>query len=274
MKTLLAFAAVLVPCLAAAYNPPCGTNGQLQINNHGKCAAVTPTGDLVNYNPSQGTFSIDSDAPSVGVIRNSINAQVSNAVYATGTTTYTSGQYTAPGGVNPLPSILQAGQIYNITFNQTNPSAANLQIGSLSPKSLKILDGYGDVLSLVGGEIVPGPAVVLYDGSEFIYSAPFSVSKKVTGAMNVTQQDFASQTQFYLSAGSETITLPCSNTLSPNGLIKVFSVSGTATLAVGSGCSDTVYKNGSSGTTATVAQGAGDATITTDGAGNFYVSGQ
>jgi hypothetical protein len=262
--SLLALLALL-PSLASAYNPPCGGNGDLQINNNGRCGAISIV--------PQSQMDLGGLA-TAGVIKKSLSNLATSTVYAAGVTTYASGTFTAAKGPQPLPAMLTAGQVYFVNFNQANPSSANLIVGGLPVQPIKVLSAGGHALTLVGGEIVPGPATLYYDGTEYIYSTPVGLVTPVTGAVTATQADFMGRTTFYLPSGSETITLPCANTLSPNGLILAFSTSGTATIAKGSSCSDTITKNGSSGTSATVAQGAALATVTTDGSSNFYVSGQ
>lgn len=208
-----------------------------------------------------------------GYIQSQLTAQASNTLYSAGAVSYAAGVYTALPGAQPAPTTLAAGQVYFVNFSQANLSAANLVIAGLAPKPLKVVSAAGSVLTLTGGEIVAGPATVYYDGTEFIYSGPTALSTPVTGVLSATQADFAGRTTFYLTSGSETLTLPCSATLSPNGAVSIFSTSGTATLAVGGACGDTITKNGSSGTSTTIAAGAAVAIVVTDGAGHFYVSG-
>jgi hypothetical protein len=52
-------------------------------------------------------------------------------------------------------------------------------------------------------------------------------------------------------------------------------LTGTLTLSYTSGCTptDSITKNGNTSTTETIAQGAAAATVVTDGAGHYYVSG-
>lgn len=214
------------------------------------------------------------DTGGVGQIKRNVAALNSNTIYAAGLTTYSAGTYTAPAGAQPLPSALAAGQVFFVRFDQANTGSANLQISTLAAKPLKVVNSVGTALTLIGGEIVPGPATVYYDGTQFIYSAPAAQAIATTTATALTQANFSNHDTFYLTAGAQTLTLPCDSTLSPNGQVFVFSVSGAITINTGGSCaSDTITKNGVSGTSTTVAQGAAAATITTDGVTHFYVSG-
>jgi hypothetical protein len=194
--------------------------------------------------------------------------------YSAGTCAYSGGAYSCGAGAQPLPATLVAGQVYFVDFNAANPGAATLQVGSLSAKPLKVYASSGAVLTLAGGEIVSGWGTAYYDGTEFIYAGAAGASAvKTSTATTLSQANFANGDLFYLTA-AETFTLPCSATISPNGRALVMAVSGAATISVGGGCSgDTVTKNGSSGSSTTVAEGAALAVIVTDGAGHFYVSG-
>ena len=237
----------------------------IDTTNASNITSGTLSDSLLDFDPT--TFA------STGAVVKKLNAYATNTVYAAGVTTYSSGTYTAAAGAQPLPYALAANQVFTVNFSQTNPTTANLSIGGLPIKAIKIVNGNGSVLALVGGEIVPGPATLYYDGSEFIYSTPMSISNAVVAATTVTQSDFVNKTTFYLTSGSKTLTLPCANTLSPNGIIYVFSTNGVASIARGASCTDSVNKNGSSGTSATILQGSPLAAIATDGSANFYVSG-
>jgi hypothetical protein len=209
-----------------------------------------------------------------GRLNATLTRLATNTVYAAGPVTYSSGTYTAAAGAQPLPSQLAAGQVYFVRFNQANPGAANLTVGTLPTKAIKVLDSAGTALTLAGGEIVPGPATVYYDGSQFIYQNPGPRVVAVTGPLTLTQASFTAHDSFYIAGGDQTLTLPCAATLSPNGGVSVFSTSGTLTISRGGSCSsDALVKNGASGTSTTIAQGAALALIVTDGAGSFYVSG-
>ena len=221
-----------------------------------------------------GTGACASSSVSTGSIKRQLAALISITTFSCGTVTYSGGTYTAAAG-KAFPSALVNGQIYVLSFPAINTGAASLTIGSLGTKPIKVQNSAGTMLTLAGGEIVAGPAQVYYDGTEFVYSSPASQSLAVVSAATLTQANFANRDTFYLSAGAETFTLPCSSTLSPNGQVLVFSYSGTITLTTGSGCSptDAIKTNGTSAASQIIAQGAGLAVITTDGAGNFYVSG-
>lgn len=277
MKGFLPFLCALLFCTSAvaANTPPPGAQNNVIINNgNGQYGAAVPGSGIVVSNGIIDTSSDISSFASAGVVRRTIQGFATNTVYAAGVTTYSGGTYTAPAGPQPVPSALAADQVFFVNFNQTNPGASNLIVAGLPVKSLKIVDSAGAVRTMLGSEIIPGPTTVYYDGSEFIYSVPLSAfAAPVTTATLATQADFVNQKTFYLTAGSETLTLPCANTLSTNGAIKVYSVSGTATIAKGSGCSDTLHKNGTTGTTLTIAQGDAFTQINTDGSANFYLSG-
>ena len=103
-----------------------------------------------------------------------------------------------------------------------------------------------------------------------------SRSIAVAGSVSVTATNFAANDLFYLASGSQALQLPCSSGVSPQGAIHLFSANGTATINYTSGCTptDSIYKNGSGGTSTTIAQGAYEAVIVTDGNGHYYVSGQ
>lgn len=250
-------------------NPPGSTNNVI-INDNGQYGAVVAGDGII---VSNGTISSESSL-SLGIVNTKIKSFATSTVYAAGTTTYATGTYTAPIGPQPAPIALAAGQVYFANFNQTNTGATNLIMAGLPVKALKIVNGAGTVLAMTGGEIIPGPATVYYDGVEFIYSIPFTaVAVPVTTATTASVSDFINQKTYYLTSGSETITLPCANTVSQNGAIKVYSVVGTITISKGSTCSDTLNKNNTTGTSTTISQGAAPAIINTDGVSNFYISG-
>lgn len=213
---------------------------------------------------------------SQAIVAKKIGALNSNTIYSAGTVTYSAGVYTAAAGAQPAPAALKAGLTVIVNFPSANPGAASLVAApGLGAKPIMVLDSAGAALTLAGGEIVPGPQTVYYDGSEFIYAAPVSRSVAVAASAALTQANFAARDTLYLAAGAKTLTLPCSATLSPNGQALLFSVSGAITLAVTGGCSpsDTITKNGSTATTQTIAQGAAAAVVATDANGHFYVSG-
>jgi hypothetical protein len=216
-----------------------------------------------------------SGGTSIGVINKLIAKVVTSPIYTTGVTTFAAGSpgvfTSAAAAIQALPTGLHAGQVFYVDFPQANPGAANYVVGALAAKPIKVIDAYGNILTLVGGEIVKGPAWLYYDGVQFIYSVPVSDTILVTGATAVTQQDFTAGNAFCLISGNETLTLPLSTTLSPNGRIYVFSVDGIATIALTS--PDQITKNGTTGSSTTKAQGADLAMVVTDGNGNFYVSG-
>jgi hypothetical protein len=209
-------------------------------------------------------------------------AATSKKIFASGASVYTCSTVTdstanafVVSTLYPTPSKLVAGQVYSLKFPNGNSAAATLTVRALGTKAIKVISSLGAVLSMVGGEIVTGPAWLYYDGSEFIYSTGVSLTNPVSAGVTATQANFSNRDTFYLAAGSETLTLPCSSTISPNGQIFIFAYSGTATIAVTSGCTttDSIGKNGSSGTSQTIAQGAALAAVVTDGAGHYYVSG-
>ena len=241
--------------------PSC-SNGQLLYNNRGQigCEAAPQTSSVAQIKRQ---------------IANSFAYQVySQSALSAGRTTYNSGTYTVTPG-NPAPAFLQASQVYFVNFPSTNPGPANLKIiGGTKP--IKIQTDQGTLLTLVGGEISAGPGILFYDGTEFIYTSFASPSNiPVTGSTAVSAESFSYRDTFYLTGGGETITLPCSTALSANDQIVVFSTNGTATIDVAaSPCADNIIKNGNTSTSSqSVAQGAAAATVLTDGAGNFYVSG-
>ena len=232
---------------------------------------------LYNNNGQVGCEEAPSSGVGIGVINNLIaKGQVAPQVFSTkGTATYATGTYTASFG-SPAPTALAANTAFFVVFPSTNLGAADLIIGTLGTKPIKIINSAGTALTLVGGEIVPGPALLFYVGTEYMYFSPaVSSSIQVAAATAPSTSNFAYRDTFYLLSGGETITLPCSTALSPNDQIFVYSTSGTATIAVAaSPCADNIIKNGNTSTTSqTVAQGAAAATVATDGAGNFYVSG-
>lgn len=232
---------------------------------------------LYNNNGQVGCEEAPSSGVGIGVIKNLITkGQSVPQVFSTkGTATYATGTYTVAFG-SPAPSVLNANNVFFVVFPSTNTGAVNLVIGSLSAKPVKVVNSAGLALTLVGGEIVPGPGMLFYDGTEYIYFTPaVSSSIQVAAATAPTASNFAYRDTFYLLSGSQTITLLCSTALSPNDQIFVYSTSGTATIAAAAApCADNIIKNGNSSLVSqTIAQGAAAATVATDGAGNFYVSG-
>lgn len=239
--------------------PSC-SNGMVLYNNHGQIGCEEAPQTLA-----------------IGVVQKIAGQQNVNQIFGMGVTTNTSNAYAsiaAPAA--QYPTFLEAGQVYFINFPSTNTGPSTYAPKGLSPKTIKALDSLGAILTLVGGEIVPGPGTLYYDGTEYIYTT-FAGSSNipVTGSVAVTQGNFSNRDTFYLTAGGQTLTLPCSKSLSANDQIVVFSVSGTATIDVAAGpCTDNIIKNGNTSATAqTVAQGAAAAIVLTDGNGNIYVSG-
>jgi hypothetical protein len=212
---------------------------------------------------------------SIGIAKLALSKLASTTPYNASTiTTYSSGTYTAKAGTYVTPTTLVAGQVFFVNFNAVNPGAANLIIGNLPTKPIKIKNAAGTALTLVGGEITPGSATLYYDGTEYIYSSAKSSVTSATTAVTLTIADFIGKNTIFLPSGAQTITLPCASTLSPNGVIYLFSNSGTITLNRGAACStDTINKNAVTSTTTTIIQGAELKAITTDGLTNFYVSG-
>ena len=213
---------------------------------------------------------------SSALTKKSIAALNASTIYSAGTVTAVSNAYTAAAGAQPLPKTLASGQVYFLEFPSANTGPVTLVIGSFASQAVKIVGSDGADLTLVGGEIVAGPAILYYDGTQYLYATWAGARNiPVSGATAVTQANFANRDTFYLAAGNETLTFPCSTALSPNDQIFVFSTSGTATLHVAaSPCADNIIKNGNTATTSqTVAQGAAAAIVLTDGAGNIYVSG-
>ena len=233
---------------------------------------------MVLYN-NNGAIGCESapETLSIGVVKKIAGTQAINQVFGTGITTVTSNAFVSPALVgSQAPAFLQAGQAYFINFPSANTGPATETVNTLGPKPIKILDSLGAILTMVGGEIVAGPGILYYDGTEFIYTTFASPSSiPVTGSVAVTQGNFSNRDTFYLTAGGQTLTLPCSTALSSNDQIVVFSTNGTATIDVAAGpCTDNIIKNGNTSTSAqTVAQGAPAAIVLTDGNGNIYVSG-
>jgi hypothetical protein len=231
---------------------------------------------LVNGTQSQAQANLGLDGPPA-VTLNKINSiYAPYTIIATATTTYSSGTYTALKGAQALPPSLAAGQVFMVNFNQANPGAASLNLAGLGTKPLKVINSAGTVLSMVGGEIVKGPATVYYDGTEFVYQTPVSANQQATAATTLTQANFAGFDIIYTPSGAETITLPCSSTISSNGRVGIFSTDGTITVqTTSSGCTptDAIIKNNSSATSQTIAQGNGFQVIVTDGNGHYYLSG-
>lgn len=231
----------------------------------------TTTGQL----PDQVLSFDPGSLQSTGVAKLALSKLAATAPYnASKVTTYSSGTYTAPSGAYATPTTLTAGQVYFVNFNATNPGSANLIVGTLPSKPIKVMNADGTKLTLVGGEITPGSATLYYDGTEYIYSAAKSAVTAATIATTITKADFIGKNTIFLPSGAQTITLPCASTLTPNGVIYLFSNSGTITLNRGASCTtDNINKNAVVATTTTIAQGAELKAITTDGLLNFYVSG-
>ena len=239
---------------------PAYSNGLTAFDSNGKLVSGGST-DFDGY-------------PTIGYTKNIIKSFYTNAVYAAGLATYdaVTSSYIVEKGKQPVPDALIAGQVINLRFDITNPGPVNVKVATLAATVLKLAAPDGTILNLKGGEITPGPATIYYDGTQFIYNATVSLAKPVNTTITTTISDFANKSTFYGTATGG-LTLPCSANITPNGQIFVFSSSGTLTLTKGSGCSDTITRNGSTSTSITIVQGSSPVIITTDGNGNFYASG-
>ncbi len=276
MRKCLFVLALALLCASPAM--PAGMGGQSTSFQWGQLGLPSCGQGMVLYN-NNGAIGCEESptAVSVGLVRKIAGSQAINQIFGTGVTTVASNAYASPSLIGvQTPPYLQAGQAYFINFPAANTGPSTENINSLGAKPIKVLDSLGAILTLVGGEIIAGPGILYYDGTEFIYTTFASPSNiPVVGSTAVTQGNFANRDTFYLTGGGETLTLPCSTALSANDQILVFSANGTATIDVAAGpCTDNIIKNGNTSTSAqTVAQGAAAAVVLTDGAGNFYVSG-
>jgi hypothetical protein len=115
----------------------------------------------------------------------------------------------------------------------------------------------------------------MYDGTQYIYQGATSVATAVTTvSYPISASDFTGKNTIYLPSVAQTVTLPCANTITPNGVIYLFSNTGQLTLSNGA-CADNIHRNNlTSITNIAIAQGAPLTAVTTDGVSNFYVSGQ
>ena len=273
-----AILAIITALLSASPVMSAGIGGQGSSFQWGQLGLPSCGQGMVLYN-NNGAIGCE-DAPatlSLGIVRKLAGSNNSTQIYGTGVTTHTVNAYqSSPLLGAAVPSFLQAGQVYFVNFPAPNTGPATENIAGTGIKSIMILDSLGTLLTMVGGEIVAGPGILYFDGTEFIYTTFAGPSNiPVSGATAVTQGNFANRDTFYLTAGGETLTLPCSTALSANDQIVVFSTNGTATIDVAaSPCTDNILKNGTtSAVDQTIAQGAAAAIILTDGAGNFFVSG-
>lgn len=273
-----AILAIITALLSASPVMSAGIGGQGSSFQWGQLGLPSCGQGMVLYN-NNGAIGCE-EAPqtlSLGVVKKISGAFNSSQIFGTGTTTGSGGAYVSTALTGALtPQYLQAGQAYFVDFPSPNTGPASINIDTLGVKSIKILDSLGAILTMIGGEIVAGPGILYYDGSEYIYTTFAGPSNiPVTGATAVTQGNFANRDTFYLTGGAQTLTLPCSTAISANDQIAVFSTNGTATIDVAaSPCADNILKNGTtSAVDQTIAQGAAAAIILTDGAGNFYVSG-
>lgn len=197
-----------------------------------------------------------------------------NTVYSlsSAATTYAAGVYTAPAGA-PLPSALAQGQYFLVNFNQSNPTTANLVIGTFGQKSIRIHNTQGVTSPLIGGEILTGPALLYYDGGAYVYPPPTPSRITIPGTYSVNQTSFV-YGDILTDTASGAITLPCSSTINPNGSIKVGTSGGNETISTTSGCvpTDQIIQGITNGGSQVLA-GGDLGTITTDSVGKYYLWG-
>lgn len=216
-------------------------------------------------------------AASGGFVKKATQSLASNTFYSLGAVTVSTNAFTGAAGPQPCPASLAAGQLYAGNAPSGSTAAATLNPCGLGTKSIKVVNSAGSILALVGGEIVTGPFLLYYDGTQFL-CLTCAVSTRVaalTGAITLTQADFAAQVTLYNKSGaSQIVTLPCSSTLSANGQINVVAENGAVTLQTSGGCTptDAILMNTASATSVTVSTGAARR-ILTDGAGIFVASG-
>ena len=184
-----------------------------------------------------------------------------------GVTTNSGNTYTV---ASPTPSgfTLTDGYTIRARINATNTGASTLNVNATGATAIQ-RQFYSGFSALVGGELV------INTEADFTYSSaqtawilvnvlPSTVAYAAT-SQTVTAAQWASCSLLDVTVASQTITLPVSTGLSPNGCIIVKATGNDVTLAPNA--ADTI-NGGSAGVSVTIKSGA-EPIVTSDGAGHI-----
>jgi hypothetical protein len=225
--------------------------------------------------PTPFTSTGNSGGPSAVVITNNVTAALTGYTSTTPAALAAS-TYTAVVTLGKAPTKSVAGQVVTFIPATTNSAAVSLKFGSIPSQAID-LNVNGTLRALTGGELPANvPATMFNTGSVWVLQTPGNPAvTSVVGATAAAQTDFSGHTTFYNPSGGETITLPCSSTLS-SAAGQAFTVpnNGGLTLALTGGCSptDNFNFNGTQTTGNLIfPAGSAPATIITDANGNFFV---
>jgi len=183
------------------------------------------------------------------------------------------GEATASGNAysitSPTPSGFTLTDQYVVRWvpPATNTGASTLNVGATGATAVEVQTD-GGFSALVGGELSGGQE---YDTSYNSTCTCFVLLNKVgasvtdkTAGYTVTAADWAAQNG-YISTAAQTFTLPVSSSLSPNGKVSIFALSGNLTIAPNA--ADAI-NGGTTGASVTVAAG-NSVVLTTNGAGKI-----
>jgi hypothetical protein len=170
----------------------------------------------------------------------------------------------------PTGFTLTDGYVVRTRINATNTAASTLAVNGLAAKAIKTNTATG-IAALAGGELI---AALEYDFTYNTTCTCFVVQTLPLGAVvagttqTITAAQWATTTVFDVTTASQTLTVPVSTGLSPNGMVVVKADSQSVTITATS--PDTINGGGAGGSV-TIPSGV-LALLTTDGAGHLYVN--
>lgn len=244
-----------------------GTSGASITTNAGSLN-IQPSGNLIFGGITGATQCLHASAAGV-VSGTGSDCGAGTPVFFVGATTNSSNAYSI---ASPTPSGFTFTNQYVVraTISATNTGAATLAVNGTTAEAIEMNTASG-WSALKGGELISG---LEYDFTVnttctcyVVINTP--ISAVVAGTtQTVTAAQWASYTVFVVTSASQTLTLPVSSSLSPNGGILIQTIGQSVTLAPNSG---DAINGGSTGASATIASGL-TALVTTNGSGAINAS--
>ncbi len=240
-----------------------GTAGVCAQSAAGTPALLWPTGSGTLASSAVAPLSLNATTGAL-----SLSGTVSTVFGATAIGGGSANAQTFASG-NPSSWTLTAGNSACGVLGYTNTGAATLAVNYTTATAVNRRSTSG-LSALVGGEMLAGQsACFYYDGTVY------ELGTTVPGAVEIKSGSYAASTQdgwgdtYDFTGTSQTLTLLQSTKVPNNWHITAFANGGPITVTPYA--SDTI-NGGSAGVSVTIPQG-NFGTITTDGAGNDYVSG-